>query len=410
MNINPSLISDKEKETTLNTVNSLQKQKEYSVGFESKAIPERLKILLPFNSFFFPKICQGIYVIFFPHNNTVYIGQSVNISREISMLKGGFRNQRLVNEAFQKSGDSYVAVSILQGPGLKDKETRVNLEKMIINYAGHSSINIIGKKIYTTNPFLCDPAIKRAKFHLCPVSWSQYGLKYDNMHEAKKSGCIYLFMHTKTGNFYIGESFDFYQGKVLKRHRTGVAQAQALTLQNQKVPGLDTYNRIVNDILTCGTDFFYSIIEYTGDLSKNERKQKESDYILEAQELYGNRLYNKPALGIEPNTKKRSQESKDRNRIATVAARQGRKFISRKIYPCIIKGVWYNTMVEAGRALGLTVKGTIKGRLLSPNFPEYIWLKDTKNKTLPEDPLLQEKIQKFLSNASLKKGDERKNT
>jgi len=324
------------------------------------------------------------------------------------MLKGGFRSQPLVNEAFEKSKNSYVALSILQGSGLKEKETRLNLEKMIINYAGLSSINILGKKKIKPNPLLSDPSIKRAQFSPHSQSWDQYDLKYNSVNEKRKEGCIYLFMHRITKNLYIGESSDFYGAKVLRRHRATITQVQALTLQNQKMKCANAYNLIVNDILNSGTDFLYSIIEYTGDLSPRERKIREASYIVEAQKLYGDRLYNPPTSGLVANTKKRSEASKQLNRIATIAARQTRKTIHRKSYPCVINGVWYNSMVEAGRALGLTVKGTIKCRLLSPKFPDYIWLKDQVNKDFPEDPSLREKIRKFYDSLSSNNGEEGK--
>lgn len=107
--------------------------------------------------------------------------------------------------------------------------------------------------------------------------------------------------------------------------------------------------------------------------------------------------------------KKRSEASKKLNQIAATAARRVQKSISPKSYPCIIEGVWYNTMAEAGRALGLNVKGTIKRRLPSPSFPQYIWLKDRRNKILPEDPSLREKIQNFLSNAALENEEKKTN-
>ncbi len=53
-------------------------------------------------------------------------------------------------------------------------------------------------------------------------------------------------------------------------------------------------------------------------------------------------------------------------------------------------------MAEAGRALNQTDKGSIKRRLLSPNFPNYIWLKETCNKTIPYTPELIAKIEAFF--------------
>ena len=88
---------------------------------------------------------------------------------------------------------------------------------------------------------------------------------------------------------------------------------------------------------------------------------------------------------------KRSEQSKDLNRVASLAQRKISIPLNTKSYPCIINGVWYDNMAVAGRALGQTVKGSIKKRLLSVNYPNYIWLKDTRNKVIPNSSELEEK-------------------
>jgi len=46
------------------------------------------------------------------------------------------------------------------------------------------------------------------------------------------------------------------------------------------------------------------------------------------------------------------------------------------------------------KKLGIPVT-TLKSRCLSPQFPDYIWLKDTSSKILPSDKDIQEKIHEF---------------
>ncbi len=316
------------------------------------------------------------------------------------MLRGGFRSQPVVNEAFAANKGKALAFALLQGPGLNEKETRLNLENIIIRIAGENAINVIGKKEGISNPFLTDPSIKRAIFKPLPPSqsWSDYGLHYNYEKEKKAEGCIYIFMHTETKNFYIGETTDFVKSNVLKRHRAAVAQSQALALQKQQIKGSNSVLRMVEDVITHGVNFVYSTIEFTGGMSTMERKKGEEELRFEAFQRYGNRLYNPPVPKVAVNVKKRTEASKALSREAAVAQRKNeiRKHKSQKPFPCIIEGIWYNTMAEAGRALGITAKGTIKKRLLSPKFPNYIWLKDPSKKQIPDTPEIKEKVKIFF--------------
>lgn len=90
------------------------------VGALAPDVPIELKQMLPDVTFILTKQLPGVYVIFFPHNGTVYVGHSANVTHEISMLRGGYRAQPAVNDAFQQSGYNAKAYAIAQGPGLKD--------------------------------------------------------------------------------------------------------------------------------------------------------------------------------------------------------------------------------------------------------------------------------------------------
>jgi len=80
------------------------------------------------------------------------------------MLRGGFRSQAAVNEAFTLSGKNACAFAVLQGPGLIEKSAKTNLEKMLIRLAGSNALNIVNNINPKINPYLADPAVKRAVF------------------------------------------------------------------------------------------------------------------------------------------------------------------------------------------------------------------------------------------------------
>ena len=380
----------------LNIVNILQQRTEYSEGIPIYNVPVKLKNLLNINQFYLTKSTYGVYVIFFPHNDTIYIGQSVNVAREVSFLRNGYRSQPSVNEAFKQSGNKAIAYAILQGPGLKEKQTRLNLEKFLIQLSGKKSINILGNKSLNTNQLLANPAIKRAIFTPLTDKWSKYGLHYKNLSSYSKTGCIYLFLHIGTSKFYIGESSNF--NSVLKRHRSTIAQAQALRLQNQTVRCTSATTKMVDSILEDGVEFVYSIIENANNLSNTERKKLEENYRVEAFSRYNDRLYNPPTKNFITNTRKRSEESKKLNRIASLAQRAAqKKSLDLTSYPCIVDGIWYDNMAVAGRAINLTSKGAIKRRLLSPSYPSYIWLKNTANKEIPQTEEIKKKLTVFYN-------------
>jgi hypothetical protein len=113
------MISPETNQFVVTIVNNLQNNPQYNVGIEALNVPTALKNILPLNKFLLTKGLNGVYVIFFPHNKTIYIGESTNISREVSMLRGGYRSQAAVNEAFAQSGKDAIAFALLQGPGLK---------------------------------------------------------------------------------------------------------------------------------------------------------------------------------------------------------------------------------------------------------------------------------------------------
>jgi len=60
----------------------------------------KIKEILGVKTLYKPKGQPGVYCIHFQKDDLVYKGQSINVSKEISTLRGGYRLQSQVNEAF----------------------------------------------------------------------------------------------------------------------------------------------------------------------------------------------------------------------------------------------------------------------------------------------------------------------
>ena len=77
-------------------------------------------------------------------------------------------------------------------------------------------------------------------------------------------------------------------------------------------------------------------------------------------------------------------------------------FSGRFPFPVFIEGKWYESMKGAARQLNVP-PDTLRTRFLSPNYPDYIWLKDKSGKSLPDNPYIKAKEQQFnrMLNAAL---------
>lgn len=277
------------------------------------------------------------------------------------------------------------------------------MEQEFILKAGSKSINVVGNPNAVTNPFLKGANIKRVQFVSLNGSWSQYDLNYPNLPTHPKEGCIYILLNPKTKNFYIGESENFTIAGVLKRHRTYIAQTQAIKAQGLSLRGYEYYDRIVNDLVEPVEKLFYSIIEYTDEITRDARKAVEENYIKKAFDLYDSRIYNPPTAKTKLNVRKRSEASKELNRLSAITnnlQKQSKTPIDTSSYPCIVKGKWFDTMEEANKAEGFSYRSVIKNRLLSPQFPQHIWLKDLKGKQIPlTDELIEKRKIFYLTKA-----------
>lgn len=106
---------------------------------------------------------------------------------------------------------------------MRNTRRTYKIRKLFNKKAGKKSINIRGNPYATTTSIVNDPRIIRPKFIPFKNSWSKFGLSYSNLPFPSSGGCVYLFLHKSTGNFYIGESIDSNRRSIIDRHNKPVS-------------------------------------------------------------------------------------------------------------------------------------------------------------------------------------------
>ena len=117
---------------------------EFKVGGPEKDIPEKLQQIFPQQTFLYPRNIAGVYVIYFPDFNKVYIGESQNIKKRVTRQTKDFTVAASIplNLYLKQSNFNYKTYALYQGP--KCTQTiRKALEKKLIKQAGVHSINIV---------------------------------------------------------------------------------------------------------------------------------------------------------------------------------------------------------------------------------------------------------------------------
>jgi hypothetical protein len=132
------------------------------------------------------------------------------------------------------------------------------LENFLIEKAGKKSINIKGNPYAKTTSIINDPRIIRPKF--MPLtktnSWSKFGLSYSNLPFPSSGGCVYLFLHKSTGNFYIGESVTSNRRSIIDRHTRHITHSQKYELNGITVRAVPKYDKIVKNMREFDSEFF----------------------------------------------------------------------------------------------------------------------------------------------------------
>lgn len=383
---------------TLNLL-EIEKDSSFKQGFRATDVPPFLLQALPQFNFLKPANKPGVYVMYFPNENKIYIGQSKRVSFEISMYLGFHRKQPTVNNFIRSNSGKVYSCAIFQGPAVANDSVRREIEKILINKTTQYNINTVS----TPRHALTSPSsFALAGFletKIIEGSLAQYGLKYTGSIPPKSEACIYLFLNPKTRNFYIGETHNFYEAKVMKRHKTTVFSVLRRQQQHELIKSDLVTEKVVKDLTQKNDVFLFTCLENLDKADKKRRVQVETIYKQEAYQIYKNRLYNQQNFVPTAGVVSKNQESKEKNRQASL-----RQDITMDItaYPCICDNKWYNSRAEASRAYGYQSKDGLKYKLANPTALNFIWLKDSKGKPFPKDPLIQKKIAEFFQELKIK--------
>jgi predicted GIY-YIG superfamily endonuclease len=192
----------------------LEKIESFKKGHKADNVPQTLVKHFPNTEFLNTSCSPGIYVIYSPCTGKFYIGQSKNVSREVSMKRTGRRATCSFQALFPDNPQNIQCFAIYQGPGLEDEKLRLSIEIMLIQKTAGVNVNSVHTNRHTNNaksafvgPGFCTASLKIG-------SSKKYNLHYVGS-VSKPGSCIYLFVNTKTERFYIGETKDFRKCKIM---------------------------------------------------------------------------------------------------------------------------------------------------------------------------------------------------
>lgn len=383
---------------TLNLL-EIEKNSLYKQGVRATDIPPFLLKILPQFKLLQRTNQPGVYLLYFPNESKIYIGQSKKVSWEISMYLTFNRKQVIVNNYIRSNSNNVYAYAIFQGPALADNNFRYELEKTLIQKTIQHNINSVSTARHALIPPSSFALAGFLKTEIIQGSLVKYGLKYTGSIPPRNESCIYLFLNPQTLNFYIGETRNFYEAKVMKRHKTTIFGFLTRQQQQEKIKSDLVTEKVIKD-LSQKTDFLlFTCLENLDQVDKKTRVQIETQYKQEAFQLYPNRLYNQQNFLTRPGLFSKTQESKEKNRKASLTQDIT---MDTTAYPCICENKWYNSRADASRAYGYKTNDGLKYKLADPAALDFIWLKDTKGKPLPKDPKIQKKVQEFFNNLKIK--------
>lgn len=201
-----------------------------------------METILPSVNFTLPKKAPGLYVQYFPIDNKVYIGESSNVLREISIYRTPFQisNNPRRKYYFDRSGLQNVKEFYIQSSHeiqIKEKKIRLEEERKMIILAGNYSIKTISKTErikFKNTPGILDPVMEKRKGPWKVFINKAYKqlLPYPNLDSKPNESCLYVIYHLATGNFYIGQSkSSFIEPRILK-HKDIIRKCQFYKQQN----------------------------------------------------------------------------------------------------------------------------------------------------------------------------------
>lgn len=363
-------------------------------GAYASHVPSFLQNLFPKEKFMIPLEKPGVYVCYFPHNSKIYIGESKNIIKEISRLKYSKEKRPRIIEAFAKSGENVQVYALRQGEGCAQKETRLQIELDFIRIAGQNSLNVAGNPTANLSTIVHHPLITAPHFEHYTHPWTLHDLHYPNLQPRTSESYIYILVNKKSKRFYIGETGNARFFQRMREHRQHTAHRAIVKVQEEKYFNPTVYDEMAEDLLYSSNEFLYSIIEYTDKLPRSQILARESELITEAYKKYNSRLYNKPSPKIL-----KVLAGTHRLDCSGRAPKIRPTTLTNLKYPCIVDNIWYDTVAAAIRGTGVGPgpgeKHIMFTRLKSTSFPNYIYIKEPRNKKIPSIPQIQEKLKLF---------------
>lgn len=265
-----------------------------------------LKKIFPDYQFESPTSKPGLYIQDFPANHKIYIGDSVNVIREIRCSKTPFaiNNNPVQKEFLNRNGLSNVKELSVVFPftvNLKSVSVKREFEKKLMTQAGYYSINVqinpLAKKMkFAETTSVIEPVFKfRKGIWRDPSDQKGYQtiVPYKNLLTKSTEFYLYVFIHKVTGRFYIGQTVNLVER--IRKHAAILLQVQSFAAKGHPISMEKAYGRIVSDMKDENNVFEYSIIEYLDNLNFKERMKRENEVRADAISRFQSRVYNNPS-------------------------------------------------------------------------------------------------------------------
>jgi hypothetical protein len=368
--------------------------KELKIGGIEQDIPEKLQEIFPQETFLYPRNLPGVYVIYFPKFNKVYIGESQNVKKRVTRETKTYSVSASIplNLYLQQTNFEDKIYALYQGIKCTQK-IRKALEKKFIKPSDKNSINILGNANQVYNDLIKYPEIP--KLFILPMetttSWLNYDLPYEKITYNSGDTVIYAIINKDSKRLYIGKTGMYPLINRMKFHHTAIQKV--LTLRASGITTSPTaHTKMAEDIEKGQNIFYYSAIRNIYKVSKTQASQIEKSAIAQASCLSKQELYNIYKKNTYSNATIHSTKDISSKHTQAKKIMNGTRVT---INPFIINGIWYETALEAISAAGVSNYQTLKLRSESFSFPNIISIKKPVGKALPPTKEIKEKVDEY---------------
>lgn len=223
-----NFLTETQKNIINNEINNLLQKpnNKLKVGGIEKNIPKNLQEMFPGETFHYPRNLPGVYVIYFPDFNKVYVGQSKTLSKRVNRQTKGFSvtGSIYLNEYLKKSNFNSKVYALYQGEQCTD-DIRNVLEDKFIKQAGENAINKLKiKNRNKVNNNNAKPVLP--EFNFIPMekhnSWRNYNLPYEKATYKPGEKALYAIINKDTKRLYIGHTESYPLKTRIQGHNTAI--------------------------------------------------------------------------------------------------------------------------------------------------------------------------------------------